>query len=119
MLETELAVATVKIVLDVLDKVTGGALEEVGTQLLQYLKTKLQGTLKLDKVREDPALLRATVLDRALEDKRFKSDLEQLVLKFQKLESNTAKTIQNNQSGVNINAENSNVVGQQFFRNQQ
>ncbi|MEP0754294.1 hypothetical protein NDA03_18915 [Trichocoleus sp. Lan] len=117
MLETELAAATVKILLGVLDKVTGGALEEVGTQILQYLQSKLQGNLRLDKVKEEPSLLKATVLDKALNDKTFKNELEQLVFKFQKLENNTAKVNQTTQSGVNINAENSKIVGQ-IFRNQ-
>jgi len=118
MLETQLATATAKIVIDVLDKVTGGALEEVGVQILQYLKAQFKGRLKLDQVNKDPDLLKARILEEAIEDQNFKSDLEQLVVKFQKMESNSAKVTQNNQSGVNINADNSRVVGQQFFRQQ-
>ncbi|NMG19399.1 hypothetical protein [Brasilonema bromeliae] len=118
MLETALATETVKIVLNVLDKVTGGALEEVGVQILQYLKAKFHGTLKLDQVQKDPDLLKTAILEKAIEDQNFKSDLEQLIVKFQKLESNSAKVIQNTQSGVNINADKSTVVGQQFFRQQ-
>jgi hypothetical protein len=117
MLETQLAAEAVKIVLDVLDKVTGGALEEVGVQVLQYLKAKLQGTLKLDQAKKDPTILQTAILNKALEDKNFKSELENLVVKFQKLENTTAKVIQSTHSGVNISADNSKVIGQQFFRN--
>lgn len=117
MLETELAATTVKIVFNVLDKVTGGALEEVGVEILKYLKEKFQGTLKLDQAKKDPELLRAAILDKVSKDKNFKIDLEYLVVKYQKLESTRAKVIQNTQSGVNISADNSKVIGQQFFRN--
>ncbi|XHR83468.1 MAG: hypothetical protein ACFKPT_03595 [Gloeotrichia echinulata GP01] len=117
MLETQLAAETAKIVFYALDKVTGGALEEVGVQILQYLKSQFKETLKLDQVKKDPDLLKTTILEKAIEDQNFKSDLEQLVVKFQKLENNSAKVIQNTQSGVNINAENSKVIGQ-IFRNQ-
>jgi hypothetical protein len=101
----------------VLNKVTDGALNEVGVQILQYLITKFQGNFQLDKVKEDPGILEVTVLDKALKDQNFKNELEQLVLKFKKIDNQTAKVIQNTQSGVNINAENSKVVGQ-IFRNQ-
>lgn len=114
MLEIALANATVNIVLYMLDKTTGGALEEVGVQILQYLKTQFQGTFKLDQVKKDPELLKAAILDKALENKNFKSDLEQLVINFQKIENNNANVIQNNNSGVNISANDSNVIGQIF-----
>lgn len=118
MLETQLAAETVKIVLQVLDKVTGGALEEAGVQILQYLKSRLQGVFRLDQAKQNPEQLKTVILDKVIDDEIFRNELEQLVIKFQKLESTTAKVIQNTQSGVNINADNSTVIGQQFFRNQ-
>ena len=123
MLETQLAATTVSIVLDILNKMSDGAVGEAGSQLLRFLEQNLQGIFKTDKAKEDPELLEAAILDTATENRDFKNNLEQFVLKYQKEEQN--QVIQNNQYGANINqAYNSTFIAQQnidqnrSFRNQ-
>jgi len=120
MLLSELATVTTGIALYVLDKTTGGALEEVGVQILRLLKAKFQGKPIIEKAKEDPKLLEAAIITEASRDSNFRNNLETLVVKFQKIQNTSAKVIQNTASGVNINSERNQgtVIGQQqYFRN--
>ena len=100
MLETQLAAATVSIVLSILNKMSEGTLNEAGSQLYQFLEQNLQGIFKLDRAKEDPELLEAVILNAAKEDQSLKNDLEKYVLNYQKEEQN--QVIQNNQYGANV-----------------
>jgi hypothetical protein len=73
----------------------------------------------LEQGKQDTTLLQTIILDKVLEDNQFKNDLEQLVLRFEKLENtnNSAKVLQNNQYGSNISADN--IINPQFINNPQ
>ncbi|BAZ88138.1 hypothetical protein [Dolichospermum compactum] len=116
---TTLAIEATKIVFKVLDNVTEGGLQEVGKQILNYLQEKLRLNFQLEQGKQDTALLQTIILDKVLEDNQFKNDLEQLVLRFEKLENtnNSAKVLQNNQYGSNISADN--IINPQFINNPQ
>ncbi|NES04795.1 MAG: hypothetical protein F6K22_19330 [Okeania sp. SIO2F4] len=130
MLDTLLASKASEIVLYGLDKVTGGSLEAIAGEVIKSLKSKLQGIFNLDRARENQELLKAAILNLITEDKSFRNNLEQQVLRFQKEENNTINVTQNAQDRSfnfnNLTAEtNTNIaadtnIGQQhnYFRNE-
>ncbi len=89
----------------------------------------MQGIFNLDRAKENQELLKAAILDLITEDKSFRNNLEQLVLRFQKEENNTINVNQNAQDRSfnfnNLTAEtNTNIaadtnISQQnnYFRN--
>jgi hypothetical protein len=83
------------------------------------LQEKLGLNFQLEQGKQDTTLLQTIILDKVLEDNQFKNDLEQLVLRFEKLENtnNSAKVLQNNQYGSNISADN--IINPQFINNPQ
>jgi hypothetical protein len=116
-----LALQVVNIVIYVLDKATGGALEKAGADVLEFLKARFQGRLQLERAKEEPKLLEAAIVSEAESDKGFQEDLEKLVTKYQQIQ-NISNVSQTTQSGVNLNVNNNpgTVIGQQidkqFFR---
>ncbi len=116
-----LALQAVNIVLYLLDKSTGGALEKAGADVFEFLKARFQGRLRLERAKEEPKLLEAAIVSEAESDKRFQEDLERLVTQYQQTQ-NISNVSQTTQSGVNLNVNHNpgTVIGQQidkqFFR---
>jgi hypothetical protein len=116
-----LALQAVNIVLYLLDKSTGGALEKAGADVFEFLKARFQGRLQLERAKEEPKLLEAAIVSEAESDKRFQEDLERLVTQYQQIQ-NISNVSQTTQSGVNLNVNHNpgTVIGQQidkqFFR---
>jgi hypothetical protein len=116
-----LALQAVNIVLYLLDKSTGGALEKAGADIFEFLKARFQGRLQLERAKEEPKLLEAAIVSEAESDKRFQEDLERLVTQYQQTQ-NISNVSQTTQSGVNLNVNHNpgTVIGQQidkqFFR---
>jgi 2Fe-2S type ferredoxin len=112
-----LAVQAVTIVLYALDKATGGALEKAGADVLDFLKARFRGRVRLDKAKHDHRFLEAVIIDEARLDRQFREDLERLVTQFRQIQSvqNFSSITQNTHTGVNLNI-NSNtgtIIGQQ------
>jgi 2Fe-2S type ferredoxin len=112
-----LAAQAVTIVLYTLDKATGGALEKAGADVLDFLKARFRGRVRLDKAKQDQRYLEAVIIDEARLDRQFKEDLERLVTQFRQIQSvqNFSNNTQNTNTGVNLNV-NSNtgtIIGQQ------
>ncbi|NEO32175.1 MAG: hypothetical protein F6K36_17425 [Symploca sp. SIO3C6] len=109
----------VNIALWAIDKVSGGALEKAGADVLGLLTKKLQGKLQIKG--SDRKLLEAAILSEAERDKKFQEDLEKLVNQYQQIQ-NTAHVSQSTESGVNVNVDNNSgqvigqQIGQQIFR---
>ncbi len=116
-----LALQAVNIVMYLLDKSTGGALEKAGADVLEFLKARFQGRLQLERAKEEPKLLEAAIVSEAESDKRFQEDLERLVTQYQQTQ-NISNVSQTTQSGVNLHVNHNpgTVIGQQidkqFFR---
>ncbi len=113
-----LALQAVNIALYAIDKVSGGALEKAGADVLGFLSKRFQDKLQIEK--SQSKLLEAAILSEAEWDKKFQEDLEMLVTHYQQVK-NTSKVSQNTESGVNINVDkNSGTVveqiGDRFFR---
>ena len=114
-----LALQAVNIALYAIDKVSGGALEKAGADVLGFLAKRFQGKLQIEK--SEPKLLEAAILSEAEWDRKFQEDLERLVTHYQQVQ-NSSNVSQSTESGVNINVDkNSGTVvgqqiGQQFFR---
>ncbi|PSB17247.1 hypothetical protein C7B65_19050 [Phormidesmis priestleyi ULC007] len=118
----ELSVLTlqaVNIALYTIDKVSGGALEKAGADVLDFLSKRFQGKLQIEK--SESKLLEAAILSEAERDRKFQEDLERLVTHYQHIQS-TSHVSQSTESGVNLNVDKNSgtVVGQQieqkFFR---
>jgi predicted Zn-dependent protease len=113
-----LALQATTIALWAIDKVSGGALEKAGADVLEFLTRKFQGRLQIKESK--PELLEAAILSEAEWDKDFQESLEKLIKQYQKIQSSSVS--QSTESGVNINVgENPGTVigqqiGQQFFR---
>ena len=116
-----LALQAVNIVLYLLDKSTGGALEKAGSDVFEFLKARFQGRLHLERAKEEPKILEAAIVSEAESDKSFQEDLERLVTQYQQIQ-NISNVSQTTQSGVNLNVNQNpgTVIGQQidkqFFR---
>lgn len=114
-----LALQAVNIALYAISKVSDGALEKAGADVLGFLAKRFQGKVQIDK--SEPKLLEAAILSEAAWDSKFKEDLERLVTHYQQIQS-FPHISQTTKSGVNINVDkNSGMVvgqqiGQQFFR---
>ncbi|MGG6238893.1 hypothetical protein ACQ4N7_09645 [Nodosilinea sp. AN01ver1] len=114
-----LALQAVNIALWAIDKVSGGALEKAGADVLSFLAGRFQGKLQIEK--SEPKLLEAAILSEAEWDSNFKEDLERLVTNYQQIQ-NSFRVSQSTESGVNINVDNNSgkvvgqQIGQQFFR---
>ncbi|MBG1239858.1 hypothetical protein [Nostoc sp. NZL] len=110
-----LALQAVNISLWAIDKVSGGALEKAGADVLGFLAKRFQGKLQIDK--SESKLLEAAILSEAEWDSKFQEDLERLVTHYQQIQ-NSSHVSQSTESGVNINVDKNpgTVVGQQFFR---
>jgi hypothetical protein len=117
-----LAPKAVSIVLYMLDKVSGGALEKAGADVLDLLKRRFEGKLRVEDTKGEPKLLEATIISEAQRDKDFQVHLERLVTQFERVQNNSSETYQNTESGVNVNVNNNpgTVIGQkidkQIFR---
>jgi glycyl-tRNA synthetase beta subunit len=114
-----LALQAVNIALYAIDKVSGGALEKAGADVLNFLVERFQGKLQIEK--SEPKLLEAAILSESERDKKFREELERLVTYYKEVQD-TSRVSQNTESGVNINVDKNSgtVVGQQveqkFFR---
>jgi len=113
-----LILQAVNIALYSIDKVSGGALEKAGADVLGFLVKRFQGKLQIEK--SEPKLLEAAILSEAEQDRTFREDLERLVTHYQQIQ-NSSHVSQNTESGVNINVDkNSGTVveqiGDRFFR---
>lgn len=111
-----LALQAATIALWVIDKVSGGALEKAGANVLDFLEKRFQDKLQIKG--SEPKLLEAAILSEAECDKKFQEELQRLVAQYQQIQS-TSHVSQNNESGVNVNVDNNpgTVIGQQI-RNQ-
>ncbi|MGB7060571.1 MAG: hypothetical protein WBD58_22910 [Geitlerinemataceae cyanobacterium] len=118
MLEIQIAEKACELTYKALNHITEGGLEALGAEILQFLKKRLSIPVSLNQAQDSPEQLQAAILAQFRDDQSFKNDLEKIVLKYQKIEQTNSNVFQNTESGVNINAPNSKVVGQQFFRNQ-
>lgn len=109
-----LALQAANIALWALDKVSGGALEKAGADVLEFLTKRFQGKLQIRGAK--PELLGAAILSEAEQDEEFQKNLERLVNQYQITQNNPVS--QNTKSGVNINVGSNpgTVIGQQFFR---
>lgn len=113
-----LALQAANIALWAIDKVAGGALEEVGADILEFLTKRFQGKLQIRGTK--PELLQAAILSEAECDEEFRGRLERLVDQYQQIQNNSVS--QNTESSVNINVGSNpgtvigQQVGQQFFR---
>jgi len=114
-----LALKAVRIALYALDKISGGALEKAGENVLEFLLKRFQGKIRIEK--SESKLLEAAILSEAGLDSKFQEDLERLVTHYNQIQ-NTSYVSQSTESGVNINVDKNSgtVVGQQieqkFFR---
>ncbi|MEO1145118.1 MAG: hypothetical protein AAFY26_05920 [Cyanobacteria bacterium J06638_22] len=110
-----LAAQAVSIACWALDKVSGGALEKAGADVLDFLRRRFQDKLQLTKT--DSKLLEAAILSEAHTDNKFRENLERLVKQYQ-YQKRKISVAQNTESGVNLNVDHNTgqVVGQQFFR---
>lgn len=113
-----LALQAANIALWAVDKLSGGALEQAGANILSLLSKKLHGKLRVGESK--PALIQAAILSEAENDKKFQLELEELVSHFNSLDNGSV--YQNTDSGVNVNVGNNSgtvigqQIGQQFFR---
>lgn len=113
-----LALQASKIALWAIDKVSGGALETAGTDVLKLLVKRFQGKLQIRGSK--PELLEAAVLSEAEQDREFRETLEKLVNQYKKVQKSSVS--QSTDSGVNINVGNNSgtvigqQIGQQLFR---
>ncbi|MBD2311474.1 hypothetical protein H6G20_07355 [Desertifilum sp. FACHB-1129] len=113
-----LALQAANIALWAIDKVSGGALEKAGADVLEFLTKRFQGKLQVRGTK--PELLEAAILSEAEQDGEFRNNLEKLVNQYQQIQNNSVS--QNTQSGVNVNVWNNpgtvigQQIGQQFFR---
>ncbi|MBE9141133.1 hypothetical protein IQ254_28695 [Nodosilinea sp. LEGE 07088] len=113
-----LALQAANIALWAIDKVSGGALEKAGADVLEFLTKRFQGKLQVRGTK--PELLEAAILSEAEWDGEFRNSLEKLVNQYQQIQNNSVS--QNTQSGVNVNVGNNpgtvigQQIGQQFFR---
>jgi hypothetical protein len=116
-----LALQAVNIAIYLIDKATSGALEKAGADLLDFLKTRFQGRLQIERIKEEPQLLQAAIVSESESDRKFQEDLERLVIQYQQGQ-NTFNVSQSTESGVNANINNNTgtfiaqQIGQQFFR---
>lgn len=110
-----LASKAVSIALWAIDKVSDGALEKAGADVLDFLAKRFQDKLQIKG--SEPKLLEAAILREAGEDRKFQEDLERLVTHYQQTQ-NAFYAYQSTESGVNLNVVNNSgtVTGQQFFR---
>jgi hypothetical protein len=111
-----LAVKAASIAMYTIDKVSGGALEKAGSDVLIFLAKRFQGKLQVGQ--SDPKLLEAAILSEAELDGKFQQDLEKLVTHYQQIQT-TSTVSQTTESGVNMNVGNNSgsVVGQQIKQN--
>ncbi len=114
-----LASLAVEIVIKAINTATDGALEKVGADLLDFLKTRFQDRLQIEEAREEPKILEAAILSEAKSDKTFRKDLERLVTQYQHIQK-TSNVSQNTESGVNLNVDSNTgtVIGQQIRQQQ-
>ncbi|MGB3642148.1 MAG: hypothetical protein WBA39_31900 [Rivularia sp. (in: cyanobacteria)] len=112
---TELAQAASAAVIWILDKTAGGALQQVGVKIFEFLKIRFKGKLELEQAKENPELLNALIITEAVTDNEFKESLEQLVIKFEQVKQQSSAEVQNTAEDVKIRIENvtgSAVLGQ-------
>ncbi|MGB3495959.1 MAG: hypothetical protein WBA57_24740 [Elainellaceae cyanobacterium] len=109
-----LALDATKIALWAVDKVSGGALEKAGSDVLGFLVDRFQGKLQVRETK--PELLEAAILSEAQHSKEFQVSLERLVKHYQSIQNTSVS--QTTESGVNLSVSGNSgtVVGQQFFR---
>ncbi|MBD2207866.1 hypothetical protein H6G33_25520 [Calothrix sp. FACHB-1219] len=117
-MELSLALQAANIALWAIDKVSGGALEKAGADVLEFLTKRFQGKLQIRGTK--PELLGSAILSEAEWDEEFRKNLEKLVNQYQQIQNTSV--VQNTESGVNINVGNNpgtvigQQIGQQFFR---
>jgi len=113
-----LALQAVKIAFDAMDKVSGGALEKAGANVLDFLIKRFQGKLQIK--RSDSKILEAAILCEAGRDDQFQEDLERLVTQYHQTQ-NTFNISQSTDSGANFNfgSNAGTVIGQQKIETQQ
>jgi hypothetical protein len=103
----EIAVIATTAAISAANQIGGGALEEVGAQILKFLQSWFKDKLSIEQAKEQPEILQATIIAEASKDNEFKDALEKLVAKFQEIENNQREINQNASSGsANINVAN-------------
>lgn len=120
--EIKLASETVKAIVYLLDRVSGGLLEETGSKLLSFIQRKIGKLFDIRQIQETERNLTPTEREKlkqliilALEDNEFKEKLESNILNFQATYPESGVTYQNitanKTSNTEVNIENNNGVG--------
>lgn len=110
-----LASAAAQIIVATINKTSDGAVQKVGSDIVDFLKKQFQGRLQIESAK--PEALEADILSKAERDPKFREDLARLVSQYEQIKSNSPHI---SQSGVNINVNHNTgkVTGQEntFFR---
>jgi hypothetical protein len=103
---SQLAALTVSAVISVLNQTTGGALQEVGSQIVQFLQSRFKDRVNIQEAQEQTQLIEQAIIDESSADVQFKNTLEELLTKFNSIKNIQAGSNQNNfgNGNVNINA---------------
>lgn len=110
--EYALAGATYKILEATLNGVTGGALEEIGSQVIQAIQKKTRLKFLANTKDEDLQELKSTLHKIIENDHQLNQTLQDLALKFEKQEA-----IQNNQTINSKNKINASGIGSVAINN--
>lgn len=103
----EIAAIATTAVISVVNQTLGGALQEVGTQIVQFLQSRFNDTLTIEQAKKEPNDLKAAIVSEANKDPGFKDALEKLVINYEGLQKSQAQVNQNAIAGsVNINVPN-------------
>ncbi|MDB9315262.1 hypothetical protein PN462_19260 [Spirulina sp. CS-785/01] len=116
-----LAKEAVQITLKVVNGITDGALQDIGSQIVQYLQVNIGGIFQLEQAQQNPEQLEATILSYTASDEELRKELNNLVEQYKQLEEKMGnpKIFQYAPSGTNQHHEGpgDNVnVKNQFFR---
>ncbi|MCT7979465.1 hypothetical protein [Laspinema olomoucense] len=101
---SQLATLTVSAVISVLNQTTGGALQEVGSQIVQFLQSRFKDRMNIQEVQEQPKIIQQAIISESLADAQFRTALEDLITKFNSIKNQQPGYTQNNFGNLNINA---------------
>lgn len=102
---SQLAALTVSAVISVLNQTTGGALQEVGSQIVHFLQSRFKDRVNLQEAQNQPQLIEEAIIQESIADAQFQNTLEELIANFNAIKNQQSAFTQNNFSGTfNINA---------------
>ncbi len=115
-----LALEATSIVIQILSKVANGTLEKAGSDILDFLRARFEGRLKIEETVDTPQLLEAAIVSEAQLDSTFEENLEKLIERYQSIQK-TYSVSQSTESGVNLSVDENTgtIIGQKIDQRQQ